>query len=104
MMPTHREVLSIRNLRELRTLARALDLLSRQKVGEAADLLAQRVKAVERATVDGHWTNAQLLELIDPEGALLLEKDESLALAKEIAATRKLANQTWQGKGFSKGS
>eukprot|EP00971_Amphidinium_carterae_P334072 6469154-Amphidinium_carterae.2 len=104
LMPTHREVLTTRNLREMRTLCQALDLMSDRRYGEAADLLAQRLKAVEKATIDGHWNGAQLLELVEPEGTTLLEKDESLALSREVAALRKISGTGWpMSKGQSKG-
>jgi len=42
--------LSLRNNRELRTLATTLDALVRGKTAEAADMLVQRFKAVELAS------------------------------------------------------
>ena len=80
----------IRNHRELLTLCTALDHLSMGRSLAAADLLAQRVKAVERAIMDGNWAAAQFLELIDSEAGGLVTKDESFLLAKELELQQKL--------------
>ena len=82
-VPTHSARAHHRTMRELRCWCRALDLLARGENSQAADLAAQRVKAIERSIVDGNWSRAQHLELIDPEGATLLDKSEDLMLAKE---------------------
>ena len=44
-----------RSQREMATLARILDLLASGRPGAAADVAAQRLKAVETAQRDGHW-------------------------------------------------
>ena len=46
--------MSIRNLDELKTLARTLDLILAGKVVEVGDMLAQRFMAVEAADVEDH--------------------------------------------------
>jgi hypothetical protein len=78
-----------RSLRELKTLCLALDLLTRGDRRAAADLLCQRVKAVERSLHDGSWTGAQYLELIAPDNAGLLDRDEELMLVKELELENK---------------
>ena len=55
----------------------------------AADVVAQRVKALERATVDGHWSSAQFLELIPPDSSTLLERGEEVYLAKKYLLEQK---------------
>lgn len=81
---------NIRTLRELRTLMVVLDLLARSSPGRAADVVAQRVKALERATCDGAWTSAQFLELIPSESSSLLDRDEQVYLNKEALLEQKL--------------
>ena len=89
-----------RTMRELRTLCHTLDLLVQGKVAEAMDVLAQRVKALERAQADGHWDAAQWMELI-PTGAVQLiprrESRQALREAEEeskLRARRKLGHES----------
>ena len=89
-IPQYNNLMTLRSRREMRTLSKALDLLALQKTGEAADLLAQRLKALERFIVDGNWTKAQYLELLPPEQSTLLDKDEDMMLTKEAALDHKL--------------
>lgn len=72
----------LRNARELRTLAEALDLLMVGKVAEAGDLLMQRFKAVELASQEGNWKVAQHLELIPETGVSTSSFKERRAAAK----------------------
>ena len=51
--------------------------------------------ALEKASHDGHWTSARFLELLPPEGAGLLERDEEVFMSKEALLELKL-------KGWSK--
>eukprot|EP00971_Amphidinium_carterae_P349809 6491237-Amphidinium_carterae.2 len=63
---------NMRNWREAQTLAGILDCLSAGEVCQAMDIVAQRLKALELATTQGHWQQARWLELlsIDTTGAL----------------------------------
>ena len=74
--------------------------------GRGADLLAQRIKAIEKATAENHWNAAQFLELLPPENSTLLEKDEELYLAKEYLTELKLKGieRPHHPKGLDKGS
>eukprot|EP00435_Cladocopium_sp_Y103_P044553 s906_g12.t1 len=90
LQPSLQGKLGMRTLRELKTLAHCLDLLAQGQIGQGADVIAQRVKALERATVEGHWSSAQFLELLEPEGTTLLERDEELYLAKEYLTDQKI--------------
>eukprot|EP00971_Amphidinium_carterae_P334199 6469340-Amphidinium_carterae.1 len=103
LVPQHRARLTIRTQRELRTWSIVLDLLVKHQIGAAADIAAQRLKALEKSAVDGHWDAAELLELVPPEQATLLEKAENRALQKELMLDRKYSHQNWKGKGDSKG-
>ncbi len=81
---------SMRTQRELKTLGRSLDLLARGEASQCADLLGQRIKALERASVEGHWMSAQFLELLPPDSSTLLERDEEVYLAKEFLLEQKV--------------
>ncbi|CAK0870625.1 unnamed protein product [Prorocentrum cordatum] len=94
--------LGIRNAREARTLCKALDLLAAKAYGQAADLLAQRLKAVEQATVDGHWGKAGWLELLPPEGTTLVDREEEYMTTKEEELQWKLKGGWSKGKGKDK--
>ncbi|CAL1144295.1 unnamed protein product [Cladocopium goreaui] len=61
---------------------------------QAADLLSQRVKALEKATVDSHWGSAQFLELLSPETADPLERDEEVFTNREWLLEMKLKNMS----------
>ena len=80
---------SLRTQRELRTLAKGLDHLARGELGQAADLLCQRIKALDRATQEGSWQSAQFLELLPPDGVTLLERDEEMFLRNEFILDQK---------------
>ena len=74
-----------RSQREALTLGKALDLLAEGKPGAAADILAQRLKAVEKAAREGgRWDQAEFLELIPPAGPSLAERSEEFMAAKEV--------------------
>ncbi|CAE7177202.1 unnamed protein product [Symbiodinium necroappetens] len=62
----------IRLLREMRTLAMALEIAA-GRYQYAADVLAQRLKALELFQSVGAWNRAQYLELLDAEGPSLLD-------------------------------
>ena len=72
-----------RTMRELRTLCHTLDLLVQGKVAEAMDVVARRVKALERAQADGHGDAAKWMELIPTGAAQLLPRRESRQALRE---------------------
>ena len=78
MIPQLGAKANLRTQRELRTICTAIDMLAQLKPAQAADLLAQRVKALQKASVDGHWGSAQFLELLSPEAATLLDRAEEV--------------------------
>ena len=105
-MPRLGTSLNLRTQRKLRTLCVPLDFLARQKPAQAADLITQCVKALEKSTVDAHWGSAQFLELLNPEGAGLLERDEEFFTSREFLNNLKLKGYSqWRGpeKGEAKG-
>jgi hypothetical protein len=74
--------IGIRNLRELRTLAEALDALLEGNLARVGDLLVQRLKAIEMAVFDGNWNLARHLELIPPQEVTLVSVPEKAQAAK----------------------
>ena len=78
--------LGLRNERELRTLCLVLDLLLKGELARGMDVLAQRVKALEKSITDQHWLAARWLELIPTGQLLLVPRDEAREAAKEVEA------------------
>ena len=109
VLPQYRDRLTVRTSRELRTTAKALDLLAQGRPDRAGDVLSQRYKAIELFLADQTWSRAQFLELIPPEGASLVEKDEMLMASKEQSVEQKmratLGTPQWRAplKGDAKG-
>eukprot|EP00973_Karenia_brevis_P011721 1585919-Karenia_brevis.AAC.1 len=56
--------MGLRNSREAITLASCMDALLRGNQAGALDILAQRLKALERSIVDQNWNVARWMELI----------------------------------------
>lgn len=96
-LPEHRGAVPMRTLRELKTLALVLDRLVSDRRREAADLIAQRIKALELSLVDSGWHRAQFLELLPQEGATLMETDETAMVSKQHLLDSKLkaAGKSW---------
>ena len=79
-----------RNLREMYTVATALDHLALGRHRQAADLLTQRLKALELASSSGNWERAQFLELLEQDTAPLVDNAEAMMVCKEADFLRKL--------------
>ena len=90
ILPLHKERMNVRLMRELRTLAAALDQIAIGCPEKAADLLSQRLKALELMLTDQGWARAQYLELIPMEGAGLAEPEEQRMASKEQALEAKI--------------
>ena len=90
LIPTHRERLGVRLLREMRTIAGAVDEIARGRPEEAGDILSQRLKALELQLVDNSWQRAQFLELIPQEGAGLSERSEQAMATSEQMQEQKM--------------
>jgi hypothetical protein len=92
--------MKLRNSREMYTLCVLLDHLARGRTRRAADLAAQRLKAIERAMCDkGSWEAAQFLELLPTEGDSMIEKEEELVISREKELKRRLAGPGPSGAG-----
>jgi hypothetical protein len=86
---------SKRNVREMQTLCTVLDHLAQGRTGQAADIAMQRLKALEVAAQTGSWDRAAFLELVEPDDAPLVGKEEQFMVAKET----ELANRLQRGQG-----
>ncbi len=90
-IPNRGSSLSVRNERELRTLAETLDCLLRGQIGSAGDILMQRFKAVEAASApDGSWALSARYELIPPVGISAVPASEMEAALSLELRERKL--------------
>eukprot|EP00971_Amphidinium_carterae_P076992 1521181-Amphidinium_carterae.1 len=89
LAPTLRPQTGIRNLQEMRCWALVLDAITRQELGRASDFAAQRLKALERASLDGNWNLAQYLDLTPSDKATLLDRTEEVKMRREAAQDRK---------------
>ena len=76
------EKVGVRTSREMRTLAEALDGLTRGDLPFVADLLTQRFKACELSITDGGWEMGQNLELLPEQMVGLAGVEEQRKAAK----------------------
>ena len=84
--------------REMRTVAKSLDLVAMGEPQRAADVLAQRLKALELML--SMLSDQAHIELLPAEGATLVEPDESWVATREHVFENKL--RQWKGKGVGK--
>ena len=103
MVPTYQDKMNLRMKREMKTVARALDQVAAGLGPQAADTLAQRLKALELQVSDQSWGRAQHLELLPPEGAALVDKDETYMATKEQAVDVKMRTAISGGNPKGKG-
>ncbi|CAE7679050.1 unnamed protein product [Symbiodinium sp. CCMP2456] len=89
----------LRLLRKVRTLATALDEIAAGHYQYAADVLSQRIKALELFQSDGSWNRAQYLELLDAEGPSLLGRDDAVMVSKEWAGELRMRRLQIKGTG-----
>ena len=100
--------------RLMHTMSVILDHLALGRGSAAADVCAQRLKALELATVTGSWEKAQYVEIVETEGPTLIGKAEEFMVTKEVELHQRLrgrgADRTYEhywkqpdgGKGKSK--
>ena len=93
--------MSLRNSRELRTIAECIDALLAGDLPHLGDLLMQRPKAVQTAVVEGNWNVAQHLELIPTTGSNAVTQAE-LSAAQRTQLDQMRLQQG--GKSGGKGS
>ena len=67
----HSGLTEIRDVREVLTLAEAMDCINRREISRAMDVLAQRILAIQQAKrKGGSWEKAECIELIPSGNAL----------------------------------
>eukprot|EP00971_Amphidinium_carterae_P069241 1370143-Amphidinium_carterae.1 len=77
---------SLRNVRELVTIARCADCLLRGQIHQSLDVMLQRFKAVETAHFEASWSQAKHLELIpDSRVSAVPARERRAAAASERA-------------------
>ena len=101
LIPTHREKLGVRLLREMRTIAGAVDEIARGAPGGGR---RYHVTKAEKPSSSSWWTTVgrepQFLELIPQEGAGLSERSEQAMAAREQMQDLKMrgwSQDTWKG-------
>eukprot|EP00438_Fugacium_kawagutii_P026275 Skav208229 [mRNA] locus=scaffold2601:80703:82422:+ [translate_table: standard] len=105
MTPSLRDRWTQRSQRELKVSCTLLDLLAEGKGAEAADILGQRVKAIEKSIQDSNqWRRAKYLELVEQEDVALVDQGEENMMAKEADREEKIRGgwNTWRSD-WSKG-
>ena len=103
LYPQHKEKMPLRLQREMRTLAQALDYLGAGELERCADLVAQRLKALELTIHDQGWSRAQFLELIPLETAGLADAEEQRMASKEQLMEAKMRKWLMGQRGGPKG-
>ena len=83
--------MSVHTVREMRTIAMAIDGLLRGELPEVGDLLIQRLKALEQSVRDRDWSVASQLELAD-ERPGLVSLPEQHAAARHAVLQHRLAD------------
>jgi len=89
LTPTLRDKWNMRTQREMRVWAEVLDQLAAGKGSTAADIAAQRLKALEQSVQDGNnWRKAKFLELVTDEVGMT-DKGEEQMMMKEVELEEK---------------
>ena len=91
--------LGLRNEREMRTLAEALDSLLTGDLGRAGDILMQRFRACEMNVLEGDWQLARHLEIIPPNQISCIPVGMRQDLVREQNQLNKLDAHHRGGKG-----
>ena len=95
LTPSLKDRWSPRTHRELRVLTEILDHLAENAGSKAADIIAQRIKALEQSVQDGNtWKKAKFLELIESDEVTLADRGEVNMMQKEVELEEK-----FRGKG-----
>ena len=98
MTPALQSKWTQRTQRELKIATTLLDLLVEGRGAEAGDVLAQRIKALEKSAQDSNqWRKAKHLELVEADDAALVDQGEEDMMAKEAEREDK----TRKGSGWT---
>jgi hypothetical protein len=99
VMEAQQKDMGLRNKRELRTLAEAIDALLLGDNLRATDILAARFSAVEMSSHEGSWSVSSHLELIPQTSASTASTRAMRAAAREAADAAKLQRLMGSGGG-----
>ncbi|CAE7823905.1 Catsper1 [Symbiodinium necroappetens] len=88
---------------EMQTILTAIDYLASNDVLRALDVLIQHRKALELATEQGSWSQANLLELVNPSEERSYFRQELKAVQSEHIAELQLQRNPWEKKGRGAG-
>ena len=80
--------INARNQREMSTLCWVLDHLAMGRYHQAADVVAGRIKSLETGNKEGHFHNAQFLELLPVHTEGLSSTDDKQVLRHEASASK----------------
>ena len=105
LTPTLKEKWTPRTQREMRILVEILDKMASAQGATAADIVAQRIKALEQSAQDGNqWKRAKFLEIVDPEEVTLTDRGEANMIQKEVELEDRLKGRpTWNPPNWEKG-
>jgi hypothetical protein len=94
LVPSLKERWNQRTQREMRIWSEVLDMLAMGRGSTAADLVAQRLKALEQSVVDGNtWKKAKFLELVAEESGMA-DKGEEQMMVKEAELEDRFRGRT----------
>ena len=97
LKPNARSKLNFKTLRELQSLAEAVDLLIRGRVASAGDVLIQRFRAVEAAArEEGRWSVARHLEVLPEVGVSTVPSGLRGGMIRAERARRRLRQGQWK--------
>ena len=65
-----------------------MDHLAQGRYAEAADMVTQRLKAVEMAATEGTWDRAKFLELVPADSGSMASREEHKMVQAELAETK----------------
>ena len=89
LLPSRQGQTTLRNLQEMRTLAKVIDLMLAGHQAEACDILMQRFMAVECADQEGSWSMAKHYEIVgDPKISSASEEQRRKVISMEKSEAR----------------
>ena len=90
MTPSLKDRWTQRTQRELKICSTLLDLMATEDHEAASDIIAQRIKALEKSVQDGNsWRRA----MVEPEENLLVDRGEETMMAKELEMEERLRSR-----------
>ena len=104
LVPSLKDKWNLRTQREMRVWAEVLDQPAAGRGGTAADIAAQRLKALQQSAQDGNnWRKAKFLELVSDDVGMT-DRGEEQMMVKEVELEEKFrgrgqAPQRWEDAG-----